>query len=171
MAGYSIDEMCAMEFTELVKVLQTIDDPRVATIVDALTASLTRMIDIGLPYLSMDRESSTLSGGEAQRLRLVRYMGSSLTGMTYIFDEPSTGMHPRDVYGFLTVCSMMAWCLGYFGMPQVLLRFMAIRKEEEPNRSRRIANDSVHCSPSPRTLRRLRIITNEYRAAAASYFC
>ena len=97
-AGYSIDEMCAMEFTELVKVLNTIDDPRAATIVDALTASLTRMIDIGLPYLSMDRESSTLSGGEAQRLKLVRYMGSSLTGMTYIFDEPSTGMHPRDVY-------------------------------------------------------------------------
>ena len=97
-AGYSIDEMCAMEFTELVQILNTIDDPRAATIVDALTASLTRMIDIGLPYLSMDRESSTLSGGEAQRLKLVRYMGSSLTGMTYIFDEPSTGMHPRDVY-------------------------------------------------------------------------
>ena len=97
-AGYSIDEMCAMEFTELVKVLRTIDDPRAITIVDALTASLNRMIEIGLPYLSMDRESSTLSGGEAQRLKLVRYMGSSLTGMTYIFDEPSTGMHPRDVY-------------------------------------------------------------------------
>lgn len=97
-AGYSIDEMCAMEFTELVKVLRTIDDPRAKTIVDALTASLTRMIDIGLHYLSMDRESSTLSGGEAQRLKLVRYMGSSLTGMTYIFDEPSTGMHPRDVH-------------------------------------------------------------------------
>ena len=96
-SGYSIDEMCAMEFTQLVKVLSTITDPRAKTIVDALTASLTRMIDIGLPYLSMDRESSTLSGGEAQRLKLVRYMGSSLTGMTYIFDEPSTGMHPRDV--------------------------------------------------------------------------
>lgn len=96
--GYSIDEMCAMEFTQLVKVLRTITDPRVQTIVDALTASLERMIDIGLPYLSMDRESSTLSGGEAQRLKLVRYMGSALTGMTYIFDEPSTGMHPRDVY-------------------------------------------------------------------------
>ena len=97
-AGYSIDEMCAMEFTELVKVLGKITDPRAKTIVDALTASLERMIDIGLPYLSMDRESSTLSGGEAQRLKLVRYMGSALTGMTYIFDEPSTGMHPRDVY-------------------------------------------------------------------------
>ena len=97
-AGYSIDEMCAMEFTELRSVLNTITDPRARSIVDALTASLTRMIDIGLPYLSMNRESSTLSGGEAQRLKLVRYMGSSLTGMTYIFDEPSTGMHPRDVY-------------------------------------------------------------------------
>ena len=97
-AGYSIDEMCAMEFTQLVQLLRTIDDPRAASIVEALTASLNRMIDIGLPYLSMDRESSTLSGGEAQRLKLVRYMGSALTGMTYIFDEPSTGMHPRDVF-------------------------------------------------------------------------
>ena len=97
-AGYSIDEMCAMEFTRLVQVLGTIEDPRAQSIVEALTASLNRMIEIGLPYLSMDRESSTLSGGEAQRLKLVRYMGSSLTGMTYIFDEPSTGMHPRDVY-------------------------------------------------------------------------
>ena len=97
-AGYSIDEMCAMEFSRLVEVLKAIDDPRAATIVETLAASLTRMIDIGLHYLSMDRESSTLSGGEAQRLKLVRYMGSSLTGLTYIFDEPSTGMHPRDVY-------------------------------------------------------------------------
>ena len=97
-AGYSIDEMCAMEFTQLVLVLETIRDPRAKTIVDTLTASLNRMIEIGLPYLSMDRESATLSGGEAQRLKLVRYMGSSLTDMTFIFDEPSTGMHPRDVY-------------------------------------------------------------------------
>ena len=56
------------------------------------------MIDIGLPYLNMNRESTTLSGGEAQRVKLVRHMGSSLCGMLYIFDEPSTGMHPRDVY-------------------------------------------------------------------------
>lgn len=97
-AGYSIYEMCEMEFTELVNVLRTVDDPHAKTIVDALIASLTRMIEIGLPYLSMNRESASLSGGEAQRLKLVRYMGSSLTGMTYIFDEPSTGMHPRDVY-------------------------------------------------------------------------
>ncbi len=96
--GYSIDEMCGMEFSELVRVLESIEDPRAQTIVEALAASLNRMIEVGLHYLSMDRESSTLSGGEAQRLKLVRYMGSSLTGMTYIFDEPSTGMHPRDVY-------------------------------------------------------------------------
>ncbi|MDO5574643.1 MAG: excinuclease ABC subunit UvrA [bacterium] len=97
-AGYSIDEMCDMEFTQLREVLQTISDPRAATLVDTLVTSLTRLIDIGLPYLSMNRESASLSGGEAQRLKLVRYMGSALTGMTYIFDEPSTGMHPRDVH-------------------------------------------------------------------------
>ena len=96
--GYRIDEMCDMEFTKLCTILQEITDPRGQTIVNTLTSSLTRMIDIGLPYLSMNRESTTLSGGEAQRLKLVRYMGSSLTGMTYIFDEPSTGMHPRDVH-------------------------------------------------------------------------
>ncbi len=97
-AGYGIDEMCEMEFTRLREVLQTIDDPRGVTIAESLITALTRMIDIGLPYLSLNRESSSLSGGEAQRLKLVRYMGSALTGMTYIFDEPSTGMHPRDVH-------------------------------------------------------------------------
>lgn len=96
--GYTIDEMCHMEFTQLVEVLKQIDDPRAVSIVSTLVQSLTRMIDIGLPYLSMNRESASLSGGEAQRLKLVRYMGSALTGLTYIFDEPSTGMHPRDVY-------------------------------------------------------------------------
>lgn len=97
-AGYSIYEMCEMEFTRLREVLLGIEDKRATTIIEELVASLDRMIDIGLPYLNMSRESSTLSGGEAQRLKLVRYMGSSLTGMTYIFDEPSTGMHPRDVH-------------------------------------------------------------------------
>ena len=100
-AGYTIDRMCAMEFTELKSVLEGINDPRAATITATLITTLTRMIDIGLPYLSMDRESASLSGGEAQRLKLVRYMGSALTGMTYIFDEPSTGMHPRDVHRML----------------------------------------------------------------------
>ena len=97
-AGYNIYEMCEMEFVKLREVLLGIDDKRAATIVEELVASLDRMIDIGLPYLNMNRESATLSGGQAQRLKLVRYMGSSLTGMTYIFDEPSTGMHPRDVH-------------------------------------------------------------------------
>lgn len=96
--GYSIADMGDMEFAELRDLLKQIKDPRAKTMVDSLVASLTRMIDIGLSYLHMNRESSTLSGGEAQRLKLVRYMGSSLSDMTYIFDEPSTGLHPRDVH-------------------------------------------------------------------------
>lgn len=96
--GLNIDDMCRMEFSALREELGKITDTRAVSIVAQLTASLDRMIDIGLPYLSMNRESSTLSGGEAQRLKLVRYMGSSLCGMIYIFDEPSTGMHPRDVH-------------------------------------------------------------------------
>lgn len=97
-AGYTIYEMCEMEFTKLREVLKTITDPRGSSVAESLITALTRMIDIGLPYLFMNRESATLSGGEAQRLKLVHYMGSALTGMTYIFDEPSTGMHPRDVH-------------------------------------------------------------------------
>lgn len=96
--GYNINDMCEMEFSELRRELDRINDERAATIVEQLKASLDRMIDIGLPYLFMNRESSTLSGGETQRLKLVRYMGSSLCGMIYIFDEPSTGMHPKDVH-------------------------------------------------------------------------
>lgn len=96
--GYNIAELCDMEFTRLREVLATIQNERGKTIVENMIATLTRMIDIGLPYLNLNRETASLSGGEAQRLKLVRYMGSSLTGMIYIFDEPSTGMHPRDVY-------------------------------------------------------------------------
>lgn len=96
--GYTISDMCSMEFSELRKVLSEIHDDRAKAVLEELKASLDRMIDIGLSYLSMNRESSTLSGGEAQRVKMVRYMGSSLCGMIYIFDEPSTGMHPRDVY-------------------------------------------------------------------------
>ena len=96
--GYHIADMCEMEFSKLREELGNIKSPEASTIVAQLLSSLDRMIDIGLPYLSMNRESATLSGGEAQRLKLVRYMGSSLCGMIYIFDEPSTGMHPRDVH-------------------------------------------------------------------------
>lgn len=97
-AGYDISEMCEMELTELKRVLGTVTDPRGRSVAENLVMTLTRMIEIGLPYLSLNREAATLSGGEAQRLKLVRYMGSALTGMLYIFDEPSTGMHPRDVH-------------------------------------------------------------------------
>lgn len=96
--GYSIADMCEMEFTELREVLLKIKDKRAETLVNSLVKSLTRLIDIGLPYLHLNRLSTSLSGGEAQRLKLVRYMGSSLNNMTYIFDEPSTGLHPRDVH-------------------------------------------------------------------------
>ena len=96
--GYNIADLCEMEFTKLRKVLDEITDPRANNVVLALKTSLDRMMDIGLSYLSMNRETTTLSGGEAQRVKMVRHMGSSLTGMIYIFDEPSTGMHPRDVY-------------------------------------------------------------------------
>ena len=105
--GYNIVDMCEMEFTRLCEELKRITDPRAESVVRSLTASLERMIDIGLPYLSMNRESSTLSGGEAQRLKLVRYMGSSLTDMIYIFDEPSTGMHPRDVHRMIRLLKQL----------------------------------------------------------------
>ncbi|GHE30821.1 thiamine ABC transporter permease [Streptosporangium violaceochromogenes] len=91
--GLSIADHGAMEVTDLIDVLGRLGDPVADTAVEAL-----RRIDaIGLGYLSLDRETPSLSGGEAQRLKIVRHLGSSLTGMTYIFDEPSAGLHPRDV--------------------------------------------------------------------------
>ena len=96
--GYSIADMCEMELTQLREVFLRIPDRTVDVLTQTLVEGLDRMIEIGLPYLHLNRQTPSLSGGEAQRLKLVRYMGSSLTGMTYIFDEPSTGMHPRDVY-------------------------------------------------------------------------
>jgi len=96
--GWSIADLCDLELPELRQALGGISDSRVGTLLDSLAAGLTRMIDIGLPYLSLNRDTPSLSGGEAQRLKLVRYLGSSLTDLMYIFDEPSTGMHPRDVY-------------------------------------------------------------------------
>lgn len=96
--GHSIADLCGMELTGLREVLTQITDQTVSVLVQTIIEGLDRMIEIGLPYLHLNREAPSLSGGEAQRLKLVRYMGSSLTGLTYIFDEPSAGMHPRDVY-------------------------------------------------------------------------
>ena len=96
--GYNIYQLCQMELSQLKEFLLSLNEPAVQAVIDQLVLSLERMIDIGLPYLSLNRETATLSGGEGQRLKLVRYLGSSLTNMIYIFDEPSTGMHPRDVY-------------------------------------------------------------------------
>lgn len=96
--GLTIADMCDMELKQLREVLSWLREPTVGVLIQTIIEGLDRMIEIGLPYLHLNRETPSLSGGEAQRLKLVRYMGSSLTGMTYIFDEPSTGMHPRDVY-------------------------------------------------------------------------
>ncbi|GAB3669682.1 excinuclease ABC subunit UvrA [Actinocorallia lasiicapitis] len=96
--GHNIADYCAMEASELVEVLRGIDDPVGGPLAAAAADALQRIVDIGLPYLSLDRETGTLSGGEGQRLKMVRHLGSSLTGLTYIFDEPSVGLHPRDVH-------------------------------------------------------------------------
>ncbi|MFQ8582019.1 MAG: hypothetical protein ACLSA6_05460 [Holdemania massiliensis] len=82
-----------MELPQLKAVLMEITDPTVSMIVQTLAEGLDRLIEIGLSYLHLNRETLSLSGGEAQRLKLVRYMGSSLTNLLYIFDEPSTA-HP-----------------------------------------------------------------------------
>ncbi|MFE0170794.1 ATP-binding cassette domain-containing protein [Streptomyces sp. NPDC059002] len=95
--GLSITDCTRMEVTDLIAALGRIEDPVAGPIAGAAVAALERIEAIGLGYLSLDRETSTLSGGEGQRLKMVRHLGSSLTGMTYIFDEPSVGLHPRDV--------------------------------------------------------------------------
>ncbi|WP_309247583.1 excinuclease ABC subunit UvrA [Nocardia terpenica] len=95
--GRTIADYVTMEVTELIEVLGTIDHPLGTPLAEQAIAGLRRLDDIGLGYLTLGRETPTLSGGEAQRLKMVRFLGSSLTGMTYIFDEPSVGLHPRDV--------------------------------------------------------------------------
>ena len=97
-AGHSIAEMAAMEVGRLVEVVRQIDDPVAAPIVASLVDRLGHMIGIGLDYLSLDRETDTLSGGESQRVKLVKHLTSSLVDVMYILDEPSIGLHPRDVH-------------------------------------------------------------------------
>jgi excinuclease UvrABC ATPase subunit len=96
--GYNIGELAAMEVDELIEVIRAIKDPVAAPMVDSLVERLQHMIDIGLEYLSLSRETDTLSGGESQRIKMVKHLGSSLVDVLYIFDEPSIGMHPRDVH-------------------------------------------------------------------------
>ncbi|MEU5974560.1 excinuclease ABC subunit UvrA [Streptomyces sp. NPDC047315] len=95
--GRSIADYCRLEVSDLVEVLGRIDDPVATPVAAAARERLDRLVGIGLGYLSLDRETTSLSGGEGQRLKMVRHLGSSLTGLTFIFDEPSVGLHPRDV--------------------------------------------------------------------------
>src|SRR6185295_12569317 len=87
-----------MEVDELIDVIRTIKVPEAAPIVATLTERLQYLIDIGLEYLSLNRETDSLSGGESQRIKMVKHVGSSLVDVMYIFDEPSIGLHPRDVH-------------------------------------------------------------------------
>ena len=95
--GYNIAEMSALEVTELVEVLRRIEAPQAAPVLESLIDRLSDLITIGLGYMTLDRPTATLSGGESQRVKMVRHLASSLVDMTYIFDEPSVGLHPRDV--------------------------------------------------------------------------
>ena len=96
-AGRNIAALSAMQVSDLARFVRTIDAREVKPMVDALGARLDNLVTIGLGYLSLDRESATLSGGESQRVKMVRHLGSSLTDITYVFDEPSVGLHPHDV--------------------------------------------------------------------------
>jgi excinuclease UvrABC ATPase subunit len=95
--GASIADLSAMEIADLAKWVRGLDEPSVAPLLAALRATLDSFVEIGLGYLSLNRSSGTLSGGEAQRTKMIRHLGSSLTDVTYVFDEPSIGMHPHDV--------------------------------------------------------------------------
>ncbi|QIS20059.1 ATP-binding cassette domain-containing protein [Nocardia terpenica] len=95
--GRTIADWTRLEITDLMAVLDEVDDPAARGLAEATRVALARVADIGLGYLSLDRATSTLSGGEGQRLKMIKHLGSALIGMTYIFDEPSVGLHPRDV--------------------------------------------------------------------------
>ncbi len=96
-AGINIADACAMEIRDLAGWVRELEEPSVAPLLGALGHTLDSFTEIGLGYLSLDRPSGTLSGGEAQRTKMVRHLGSSLTDVTYVFDEPTTGLHPHDI--------------------------------------------------------------------------
>ncbi len=97
--GYSIADMAAMEVGDLISVLRLLEEgPVAAPMIQGLIERLRHMADIGLEYLSLDRQTDTLSGGESQRIKMVKHLGSSLVDVMYILDEPSIGLHPRDVH-------------------------------------------------------------------------
>jgi excinuclease ABC A subunit len=95
--GISIADACAMEVRELAEWVRGLDEPSVAPLLAALGETLDSFVEIGLDYLSLERPSGTLSGGEAQRVKMIGHLGSSLTDVTYVFDEPTIGLHPHDV--------------------------------------------------------------------------
>ncbi len=95
--GTNIADACAMQISDLAEWVRGLDEPSVAPLLTALGETLDSFVEIGLGYLSLDRTSGTLSGGEAQRVKMIRHLGSSLTDVTYVFDEPTTGLHPHDI--------------------------------------------------------------------------
>ncbi|MFF3031342.1 excinuclease ABC subunit UvrA [Streptomyces rubiginosohelvolus] len=93
----SIADACAMEIRDLAEWVRGLNEPSVAPLLEALQQTLDSFVEIGLGYLALDRPSGTLSGGEAQRVKMIRHLGSSLTDVTYVFDEPTIGLHPHDI--------------------------------------------------------------------------
>ncbi|WP_040337164.1 ATP-binding cassette domain-containing protein [Candidatus Blastococcus massiliensis] len=96
-AGRNIADVCAMQITDLADWVRELDEPAVAPLLAGLQHLLDSFVGIGLGYLSLDRPAGTLSGGEAQRTKMIRHLGSSLTDVTYVFDEPTIGLHPHDI--------------------------------------------------------------------------
>jgi excinuclease UvrABC ATPase subunit len=96
--GKNIAELSSLEITELIQLLGNVQDAVAVPMLTTLKERLQHLVDIGLDYLSLDRETSTLSGGESQRIKMVKHLSSSLVDVMYIFDEPSVGLHPRDVH-------------------------------------------------------------------------
>src|SRR3954466_1225592 len=95
--GINIADACAMQISDLADWVRTLKEPSVAPLLEALGATLDSFVEIGLGYLSLERPAGTLSGGEAQRTKMIRHLGSSLTDVTYVFDEPTIGLHPHDI--------------------------------------------------------------------------